>query len=413
MPTAPTVDPRRIVGNWVSLAGAVALGLPWTFSALLGLHPAPPITALLGGLSILGAAFLLSWGVETAELDVPPALAVSVLALVAVLPEYAVDATFAWKAATDTQQAHYAIANMTGGNRLLLGIGWSVLVFLAWGRYGRPGIRLPTTARADVAVLLMASLYALVVVIRGAITLVDTAVLVALYAVYVTAAIRGASDDAHEEPDLVGPSALLGAYSAGPRRALLLLLLIWATASIFIAAEPFAHALVQTGLEWGIDEFLLVQWLAPLASESPELAVASLLVLRGHLAKGMLTLVSSKVNQWTLLVGTLPVVTSVAAGSPSMLPMDDRQREEVLLTLAQSLFGVAVISNLFLSRLQAILLATLFLGQFLVPDTRGRVAFAIAYLVAGAAIVLSSRSCRRGLAEAFAGLRAALLGRPA
>ena len=45
------------------------------------------------------------------------------------------------------------------------------------------------------------------------------------------------------------------------------------------AAEPFAEGLVQTGETLGIDEFLLVQWLAPLASEAPEFLVAALLTL--------------------------------------------------------------------------------------------------------------------------------------
>ena len=42
---------------------------------------------------------------------------------------------------------------------------------------------------------------------------------------------------------------------------------------ILLVAEHFAESLVETGTELGIDEFLLVQWLAPLASEAPELLV--------------------------------------------------------------------------------------------------------------------------------------------
>ena len=59
-------------------------------------------------------------------------LALTVLALIAVLPEYAVDFTFAWKAGEDPDKfAPLALANMTGGNRLLIGIGWSMVVLLA------------------------------------------------------------------------------------------------------------------------------------------------------------------------------------------------------------------------------------------------------------------------------------------
>lgn len=407
------VNPLSVTGHWVQLALAVSASVPWTFCAFTGVHLPEPAVAALAGVSVLGAAFLLSWAVETAEIDLPQALAVSVLALVAVLPEYAVDATFAWKAAVDPAQAGYAVANMTGGNRLLLGLGWSSLVFIAWARFGKPGIRLPDVTRVDVAVLLLASLYALVPVARGAITLVDTAVLVSLYFVYVVAATRAGGDDEdeHGEEELVGPSALLGAFPAWPRRGLLVLLLVWAAGVIFVAAEPFAEALVHTGKGFGIDEFLLVQWVAPLASEAPEFAVAALLVLRGRLAKGMLTLVSSKVNQWTLLIGTLPVVTSIAAGEARALPLDARQAEEVLLTAAQSLFGVAVLSNLVLTRIQAVLLATLFVGQLLVPSTEGRSLFALAYLAGALGVAVFQKSARLGLWHAVRGLGRALGGR--
>jgi cation:H+ antiporter len=429
------VDPRAVARNWVSLALAILASVPWSVCELAGIHVAEPLVAVLGGISILGAAFLLSWAVEAAELDLPPAIAISVLALVAVLPEYAVDATFAWKAAHDPTQAGYAIANMTGGNRLLLGLGWSTLVFIAWARFGKPGIRLPDTTRVDVAVLLCASLYALVPVARGSITLVDTAVFVTMYFIYVVAAARAdsagnpadstkgpapegvedadseESDGDHDE-DLIGPAALLGALSTWLRRGTLVALLIWSAGVIFLAAEPFAMALVTTGKQMGIDEFLLVQWVAPLASEAPEFAVASLLVLRGRLAKGMLTLVSSKVNQWTLLVGTLPVVTSIAAGEPRSLPLDSRQAEEVMLTAAQSLFGVAILSNLVLSRLQAVLLAALFVGQLFVPSTEGRFIFAVFYLVIAVGVAVFQRSARNGLGLAIRGLFRALMGRP-
>jgi len=52
------------------------------------------------GVAIVGAAFLLSWAAEVLQLDVSQGLVLGVLALIAVLPEYIVDATFAWRGAT-------------------------------------------------------------------------------------------------------------------------------------------------------------------------------------------------------------------------------------------------------------------------------------------------------------------------
>src|SRR6195256_1364116 len=93
----------------------------------------PVELATLGfGLSVVGAAFAMSWAAEAAERDIPRALALTAVAFLAVLPEYAVDIIFAYKAGQDPTFAPYAVANMTGSNRLLLGLGWPAVAVLAW-----------------------------------------------------------------------------------------------------------------------------------------------------------------------------------------------------------------------------------------------------------------------------------------
>ena len=94
------------------------------------------------------------------------------------------------------------------------------------------------------------------------------------------------------------------------------------------------------GTELGIDRFLLVQWLAPLASEAPEFIIAIIFAARGKGTAAIATLISSKVNQWTLLIGSLPIAH--LAGGGSALVLDPRQVEEVLLTATQTLMGVAI-----------------------------------------------------------------------
>jgi cation:H+ antiporter len=106
------------------------------------------------------------------------------------------------------------------------------------------------------------------------------------------------------------------------------------------------------------------------------------------------------VNQWTLLVGTLPIVFSIAAGGLHGLPIDAHQREELLLTAAQSFFALAVLVTLSITVREAILLFTLFWAQFIigaiVPESwvlAERVGVSIVYIVLG--LVIFSRE--RGL----------------
>jgi cation:H+ antiporter len=161
---------------------------------------------------------------------------------------------------------------------------------------------------------------------------------------------------------------------------------------------------VHSGESLGVSEFLLVQWLAPLASEAPELLVAGLYAWRLNTNAGLGTLVSSKVNQWTLLVGTLPIAFAIASSSGHGLPIDGHQREELFLTAAQSAFAVAILINLSMSTKEAKLMFGLFVTQFIAgavgPEhIHGdvRVATAIIYLLLAARLFWRERAAVRPL----------------
>ena len=133
--------------------------------------------------------------------------------------------------------------------------------------------------------------------------------------------------------------------------------------------------------QFGIDEFLLVQWLAPLASEFPEFLVAGMLAWRLRADAALGSLVSSTVNQWTLLIGCLPIAYAVSSRSIDPLPTDSRQVTELLLTSAQGLFAVVLLINLRISAWEAGALALLFLLQFSVPaSVAPRYVFSILFL---------------------------------
>ena len=87
-----------------SMAIAVGLCVPGIVSRLAGFHGDPGLRALIYGLAIVGAAFLLSWAAEVAQLDISAGLAIALLAFIAVLPEYAVDLVFAWKGGNAVQE---------------------------------------------------------------------------------------------------------------------------------------------------------------------------------------------------------------------------------------------------------------------------------------------------------------------
>jgi cation:H+ antiporter len=349
--------------------------------------------------AILGAAFLLAWAAEVAQIDISQTLAIATLALIAVLPEYAVDLFLAFRAGQGSERdRHLAVANMTGANRLLIGIGWALVVLIFWARARRTEVRLRPQQRIDVGYLLLATLWAFTIPLRGHLWWPDFVILGALFVAYV---FRAAREEA-EHPELIGAAAALGALPQRNRRIAVVLLFVYSAAVILLVAEHFADGLKAIGKDFGISQFFLIQWVAPLASEAPEMIIAILFTLRLKAQNGLGTLISSKVNQWTLLVGTLWLVFAIGGGRAgegvgfwNPMTMDSLQKEEVFLTAAQSIFAVAVISSLSLNRWEALALLLLFSAQFAIPDLRN--AFAIAYIILAIGLFAFSKETRLNL----------------
>lgn len=375
-----------------------------TFSIV---DPSVTIATILYGIAILGAAFLLSWGAEVAQLDISKGLAIAFLAFIAVLPEYAVDLVFAWKAGAQDAAAgglselcgqqeqcrQLAIANMTGANRLLIGLGWAVVVLIWWRKSKQSEVRLDEGRRTDLGFLIAASLWALTIPLRGSLAIWDVVILLTLFGLY----LWHAATEEQEHPDLIGPPVAIAALGVRGRRIVTIAMFVFAAIAILVSAERFAHGLVESAEGLGLNPFVAVQWLAPLASEAPEMIIAIMFVLRAKPEQGLGALVSSKVNQWTLLVGTVPLVYSISFGSLHDMQLDARQIEEVFLTAAQSLFAVSVLANLSISKLEASGLLVLFLAQFGFESTTVRIGFGFAYMGLALLLFLVRGDVRSGL----------------
>jgi cation:H+ antiporter len=350
------------------VALAVLATIPGFYLRLTGTHITPVPEAAVFFAAILGAGFLLSWGAEAAEEHVSQGLVIGVLALVTVLPEYAVDLYYTYQAGLHPESAYagFAAANMTGANRLLIGAGWPLIVGLYWWHSGRRAVALSWDNAAEIAYLALASLYSFVIVWKGSIGVVDFGVLAGIFAAYLWRLSRLPKTDHDEEEaadDEVGPAALV----ALPVRQQWLMmggLTVVAVAVIVMAAAPFAEALLAAGRQVGVNQFLLVQWVAPFASEVPEVVLVVLFVLNNRPTAALGALVSDKINQWTLLVGMIPVVYALGAGHLTSFPLDARQHEEFFLTAAQSLFAVALLLRLRLRLTSAVILFGLFGVQF-------------------------------------------------
>ena len=352
-------------------AGGSAVSALWTFP------------------SILLSAFLVAWGAEAAQFMISQGLALAILAWLQTLPEFAVEAVIAWEAGRDPERSHLAIANLTGAIRLLLGLGWPMIyyVFAVFGRrrgeHGLPAIKLHPEHSVEVIGLLPPLLYFIVILLKQTISWVDAIILVLLYAVYLVALLRNPPHDVEQLSDAPAVSRWAYRQRGWRRHAAIGGLLAGGGMLLFVTAHPFLESMLAVAAVLGVSQFVLVQWVAPFLSEFPEKVSAFLWARRvTHAPMALMNMVSSNINQWTVLAAMIPLVYGYShyhhTGMWADFHFDAEQRVEIILTLLQTGLGVVLLANMEFDWFDATALFVLWLVQFLVPHLREEVSIAYA-----------------------------------
>jgi cation:H+ antiporter len=335
-------------------------------------------TALWTFPAMLAAAFLVAWGAEAAEFLISQGLALALLAWLQTAPEFAVEAVIAWHAGKDPSMVHLAIANFTGSLRLLVGLGWPMVYVVAWWsakRRGRSysGMRLRMHHSVEVVGLLPPVLYFFVIIAKGTLGLIDAVILCSMYAAYLVLLLRlpPRADDVERPVDVPLVSRWALSFPGRWRGVAVIALFLGGGAILYFTAHPFLNSLLALAVSLGVSEFVFVQWVAPFLSEFPEKVSAFLWARRITRAPvAIMNLVSSNINQWSVLSGLIPVIYCISRHSTAPLPLDHHQRVEILLTVLQSLLGWLLLASMSLSAYEAAVLFLFWLIQFALPTTR-------------------------------------------
>jgi len=309
--------------------------------------------------SVVCTAFLISWAAEASEFSVSRGLALAVVAIVQTLPEFFVEGTIAWKAGQ--QLALWegnVIANFTGANRLLTGLGWPlILITLAVQRRRKPGlgeagptvVKLRKEQSIEVVFLLISSLWYLVVLLKGTLTILDTVVLGAIFVLYLWLLSKLPSEKEDPKEVLAASPLALVELETTRHRALAIGFLFTFSGLVFLViTEPFVDSIasIATQLLGAGSVFFFLQWIAPFLSEFPEKVTAFNWARRVKLAPmALLNLVSSSVSELTVLVAIIPVIFSLSLGEVGTIHVS-AHNVEILLTMAQSLYACASLLDL-------------------------------------------------------------------
>jgi cation:H+ antiporter len=353
---------RAVEGAAGAGAAAAASGL-WTFPVLVF------------------SAFLIGWAAEAAQFIFSQGFSLAILAWLQTLPEFAVEAVIAWD-----QNIPLMTANFTGSLRLLTGLGWP-LIFFTRAFFGRrsPGLRsthidLEDEHSVEVVGLVVPLLYFLVIYFKASLNLVDAAILIAIYIVYLRVLSRIPPKEVENVADIPRVSRWCLECSGKWRLARIIGLFAIGGILLYFVAHPFYEAMLATAVALGVSQFVFVQWVAPFLSEFPEKVTAFNWARTGRKAPlALMNMVSSNINQWTVLAAMIPIVYSFSVGRPSSIPFDAHHQTEILLTIVQSFLGMLLIANLQFRWYEAVGLFLLWVIQFVLPHSREEII--VAYLV--------------------------------
>jgi cation:H+ antiporter len=351
--------------------------------------------------TILLSSFVVAWGAECAQFYISQGLALALLAWIQVLPEFAVEAVIAWH-----QNVPLMTANFTGALRLLTGLGWpAIWVVSVIARRGRGEeqlwrpIALDPEHAVEIVGLTPALVYFAWIVWKGTLGLVDSGVLLCIYAAYLWVLQRIPPKE-HEEVEDAGavPRAVMALPS--PWRPLSVVgLFLVGGAMLYLTAHPFLKSMIGLATVAGVSQFVFVQWVAPFLSEFPEFVTTSYWARsRGKGGMALMNMASSNINQWTVLAAMIPIVYSWSIGAPTSVPLGPH-RTEVLLTLLQGALGVVLLANFVFHAYEALGLLLFWGVQFAVPDSRGAMCWAYGGWLA---FELLSAAWRPGRLRAFA-----------
>ncbi len=329
----------------------------------------PPTTILWAAPAILISAMMIAWAAESSQYFIAQGFALAILAWMQTLPEFAVEAVLAWK-----QQVPLLMANLTGALRLLTGLGWPVIYFTAAITYRRRtgaalrSIRLERQHSIEVVGLLVPLVYVAVIAGKRSLTIYDGIVLTLIYAAYL-AILSRLPAEAHESVDEL--ETIPRTIVKSPRTARIAIiagLFLGGGLLIYYSAEPFLASLLAIATIAGVPNFIFIQWVAPVVSEFPEMASTVYFarsVDRAPMA--LMNMVSSNINQWTLLMAMLPVIYSISIGAATTIHFDSEQELQLVMTLGQALVGMMFLINMELAWWEASVLLVLFVIPLAYP----------------------------------------------
>jgi cation:H+ antiporter len=359
--------------------------------------------------AVVAAALLIAWAAEASEFSISKGLALAIVAIVQTIPEYFVEGTIAWKAGKDPLNCTVncwipnVIANFTGANRLLTGLGWPLILFTVMiqkrrnGRTGPTSIALRKEQSVELIFMMGSSLYYLFVILRGELSILDSLILGATFVGYMWLLFRLPTEREGPEEVLEGPPrALMEMKPVARRLGAIVGLFVFAALTFVFVTDAFVESIRTIALSFLVPflgsgaVFFSIQWIAPVLSEFPEKVSAFNWARTIRLAPtALLNFMSSSVNELTALVALIPIVFVISSGNLTGTIPIGQHDVEIFLTMAQSLYACAALLDLEYDVSNATILFALWVISTAIVEIR--LVVGIIFLILATAEVIAQR----------------------
>lgn len=354
----------------------------------VGLTAGKASSALWTFPSVVAAAMLIAWAAEAAQFLISQGMALAIVAWLQTLPEFAVEAVIAWEAGKDPEKVHLMIANLTGSLRLLVGLGWPMIYLTAalFSRFKGNGplrvITLDEEHSVEVVGLGVPILYFLFVWYKGTLAWYDSVILIAMYLTYLFILNKVPPKGEESLEDIEAIPRWILRQRRRRRNAIISTLFLAGGVILYFIAHPFLESMLALALTLGISSFVFVQWVAPFLSEFPEKVSAFYWARKvSGASMALMNMVSSNINQWTMLAAMLPIVYGLSRQGLHPVVFDAHQRLEILLTISQSMLGMVLLANMRFHWYEAMILFVLWFAQFVFSGAEVTFATAVKEIV--------------------------------
>jgi cation:H+ antiporter len=237
-------------------------------------------------------------------------------------------------------------------------------------------IELESEHSVEVVGLMVCILYSVWIYYKGTLSLYDSIALILIYVAYLYV-LRKVPARAEEEIEGLEaiPKKILS-FAKPVRNAVIFGLFLGGGLILYFVAHPFLESMLAVAVSMGVSQFVFVQWVSPFLSEFPEKVSAFHWARQPKKAPmALMNMVSSNINQWTVLIAMIPMVYAYGTGGVSTIHFDVHQKEEILLTLAQAFVGFMMLLNMSFAWYEAAGLFILWLAQFVQPHLRVEITY--------------------------------------